>query len=410
MNYEIQLKFLRDTLKKLNIQSALVDPNVTLDDSVDMGLRRFLFGDEVPNSLEQVFGKALPGTIYRYSDMFFCKYIYMLLPNIEPSLVFVIGPFMTDDVTHKDLLEIGEKNNLSPYILRQLELYYSGVTVLDEFGSLLLMIDTLAECIWGEDNYTFINREESDIPYDSVTEAKGAGANGQAIDTKIMEARYAFENQIMDAVTHGQTHKAEMLFVSFGELKFDRRVADSMRNLKNYSIICNTLLRKAAEKGGVHPIHLDSLSSSFAKKIELVSNAAGITQLMKDMFLSYCKLVKKHSIRHLSPPVQKAVTAISADLTADLSLSRLAQLQNVSPGYLSAVFKKETGQNVTDYVNQKRMEQAKSLLSDTALQVQTVAQHCGFLDVHYFSKVFKRYVGKTPKEFRTEAHTKQHSQ
>ena len=42
------------------------------------------------------------------------------------------------------------------------------------------------------------------------------------------------------------------------------------------------------------------------------------------------------------------------------------------------------------------------------LQVQTVAQHCGFLDVHYFSKVFKKYIGKTPKEFKVSSHTKQH--
>ena len=119
-------------------------------------------------------------------------------------------------------------------------------------------------------------------------------------------------------------------------------------------------------------------------------------------------LVKTHSIKQFSPPVQKAITTISADLTADLSLSRLADMQNISPGYLSAVFKKETGQTVTNYVNQKRMKHAAQLLSETTLQVQTVAQHCGFLDVHYFSKVFKKYIGKTPKEFKVSSHTKQH--
>ena len=40
------------------------------------------------------------------------------------------------------------------------------------------------------------------------------------------------------------------------------------------------------------------------------------------------------------------------------------------------------------------------LLATTKLQIQTIAQHCGILDVHYFSKVFKKSVGVTPKQYR----------
>ena len=91
---------------------------------------------------------------------------------------------------------------------------------------------------------------------------------------------------------------------------------------------------------------------------------------------------------------------IDADLSADLSLSKLAQAQNISAGYLSATFKKETGQTVTDYINSERMQLAAHLLKTTTLQVQTVAAHCGILDVQYFSKVFKKYMKKTPKAYR----------
>jgi len=408
MNYEIQLKFLRDSLEKMNIHTSIVDPSVSLDNSVDLGLRNFLLGEENGyNSFKKILKDAKPNTIHRYTDLFFCKYIYLLLPDITPDLFLVIGPFITTEITKKALLEIGEKNNLSPTTVNQLELYYTSIPTLPEFNHLLILIDTLAEAIWGKDNYSFTDKTESLFDAGSFAQDKGAHLT-QGLDMKIMEARYAFENELMDAVTRGQVHKTEMLFSNYSELHFDQRISDQLRNFKNYSIICNTLLRKAAEKGGVHPIHLDSISSSFARKIELVSNLNGVQALMKDMFVSYCKLVRKHSIKQYSPPVQKAVTTINSDLTADLSLSRLADMQNLSAGYLSAVFKKETGQTVTDYVNQKRMQHAAELLQSTTLQVQTVAQHCGFLDVHYFSKVFKKYIGKTPKEFKQEAHTKQH--
>ena len=67
---------------------------------------------------------------------------------------------------------------------------------------------------------------------------------------------------------------------------------------------------------------------------------------------------------------------------------------------LSALFKKETGKPLTEYVTRKRVEHAAYLLRSTSMQVQTVAQQCGILDVNYFAKMFKRYTGKTPKEYR----------
>jgi YesN/AraC family two-component response regulator len=59
---------------------------------------------------------------------------------------------------------------------------------------------------------------------------------------------------------------------------------------------------------------------------------------------------------------------------------------------------------VTEYINRKRIELAKRLLVETKLQVQSIAQQCGIMDVHYFSKLFKRLVGLTPLEYR-QAHT-----
>ena len=118
------------------------------------------------------------------------------------------------------------------------------------------------------------------------------------------------------------------------------------------------------------------------------------------MFRSYCRLVRKHSLTQFSKPVQLAMMQIDSDLTADLSLAAIAAEQGLSASYLSALFKKETGQTLTDYVNERRVGTAKELLQHTRLQVQTVAQYCGILDVHYFARMFKKYTGMTPKEYR----------
>jgi YesN/AraC family two-component response regulator len=183
---------------------------------------------------------------------------------------------------------------------------------------------------------------------------------------------------------------------------FEKRIQDPVRNAKNYCIIMNTLLRKAAEHGGVHPVHIDKLSSKFAARIELVTDTKKVSEFMREMFSSYCRLVQKHSTRHYSPIVKKTVILFEADISAELSLATLAKQQGVSSGYLATVFKKETGKTVSEYVRDKRIEHAKYLLSMTHLQVQTVALHCGIMDVQYFSKIFKKQIGKTPKEYRED--------
>ena len=115
----------------------------------------------------------------------------------------------------------------------------------------------------------------------------------------------------------------------------------------------NTLLRKAAERGGVHPIHLDKISSDFALKIELFTSVEQGNELMTEMFRDYCRLVREKASSY-SPLVKSAVTAIDSDLSAELSLSALAKQLNVSSVYLSTVFKKETGKTISQYIREKR--------------------------------------------------------
>ena len=88
-------------------------------------------------------------------------------------------------------------------------------------------------------------------------------------------------------------------------------------------------------------------------------------------------------------------------MTADLTLKKIANTFNMNASYLSNLFRKETGQTLTDYVTQKRVSHAVYLLNHTNMQIQMVAQACGIHDVNYFVKVFKKYVNMTPSQYRS---------
>lgn len=141
---------------------------------------------------------------------------------------------------------------------------------------------------------------------------------------------------------------------------------------------------------------------NFAVKIEQLSDSGMLKTLMGEMCSAYCQLVRKQSSKQYSPIVQKAVIAIDSNPASELNLHTLACQLNVSNAYLSSVFKKETGRTVTEYIREKRLAYAERLLTNTNLQIQTVALHCGMVDVQYFSKLFKKHTGKTPSQFRAQ--------
>lgn len=218
---------------------------------------------------------------------------------------------------------------------------------------------------------------------------------------KSIELRYEKENIFIQAVSQGNIKKCEeMLNASKFTFLDEKRTDDPIRNLKNYSIILNTLLRKAAEHGKVHPYYIDKISSDFAWKIEKLSSVEDGKKLHYTMIHTYCKLVKLHALKDHSPMIQKLTTRIDADLTADLSLHTQAEELGVNASYLSVLFKKEVGTTYINYVNNKRVEYAKHLLTTTNQQVQNIAQRCGILDLNYFSKMFKKYTGVTPVRYR----------
>jgi len=176
-----------------------------------------------------------------------------------------------------------------------------------------------------------------------------------------------------------------------------------LRNFKNYLIISNTLMRKAVQQGGVHPLYIDKLSSSFGRRIETVMTMDEGKKLAGEIVHKYCLLVRNHAMKAYSPLVRKVILAIDSDLTADLSLSAHARALGVNASYLSALFRRETGQTLSDYVARARIEQAVFLLNTTRMQIQTIAQHCGIQDVNYFTRLFRRVMGKTPTQYREAA-------
>ena len=404
MSYEQEFALLRDTFQKNHVSVS------RMSDAAFYALQEVnpLSGDGgvLAEPVQKLFLQSLlPYTMYRQTDAYRRAWIYLFLCEGEEREVLLMGPYLASPITEEELLEMSEENGFSPQMQRTVREYYTSLPILKDTNLLFVMLETFCERIWHRPSFAVVdvNREHR-VPVSVLNrEPQTDSFDDHIANMKVLEKRYEFENEMIRAVTLGQIHKEKQFLLGYDAVPLEMRGASPLRSAKNYSIIMNTLLRKAAENGGVHPVYLDRISSDFARKIEDISVLSAFPTLMHEMFRSYCRLVRKHSIRRYSPAVQKAILLIDSDLSAPLTLSALAAAQGLSEGYLATVFKRETEKTVSEYVREKRMKHAAHLLTTTRLQIQTVALHCGIMDVQYFSKLFKKHTGKTPKEYRETA-------
>ncbi|MBQ2700489.1 MAG: helix-turn-helix domain-containing protein [Clostridia bacterium] len=366
---------------------------------IDQGLGRIT---GLSDGLGHIFWNIQENKIYSVVDSFELHYLFLLLPKTREILA--VGPYLNRELSRQDVMALMEHHKLSTSILPGLMHFYQGVHLVDNEGNLMPLIGALGEVLWGGETTFSIERIENGhlLGERLADDPPLIEKISDAAEFKLLEDRYAGEKHLMYAVSQGLTHRAQLFITKFSERIVETRTADPLRNIKNYGIVLNTLLRKSVEDGGVHPLYIDRLSSSLAKKLESSSSVSDCLRLFSTMVHKYCLLVKNHSMAHYSLLVQHVILRIEADLTADLSLKAHADFLNVNPSYLSSLFKRETGFTLTEYVNKQRVNHAIFLLNSTEMQIQTIAQYCGIPDVNYFTKIFKKMVGKTPKEYRID--------
>lgn len=400
MNYNSELFFLIDVLKKSRIGAAKISlESEEIDKMTEVvlpfiGARYKTVGD--------MLGRVFDGVIYKRHEKNGIYLLYMLLPDEDQKNVLIVGPYTTEKHTRELMLEEAERLALPTVLHRAFADFMTSLPYVADEGSVLALVSVFADRVY-EGGYSLEDVNASDsiaVDFNEISTETESDERAVLTSMRLMEERYRFENELIRLVSEGQSAKAEMILSAFSEESFEPRVKDALRNIKNYTIIVNTLLRKAVERGGVHPVNIDKISSRYAVEIERCTCASDLFALIKEMVRAYCRLVSKYALGDVSPIVQKAVFLIDNDPSRDISLSSLAQMTSVSPGYLSSIFKREMNKTVTDYITDKRISHATHLLTTTHLQIQTVASNCGILDVQYFSKIFKKKTGLTPREYR----------
>lgn len=317
----------------------------------------------------------------------------------------IVGPYLLEEPSTLLMHDIIFDNNLSIWLQPILEQYYLSLPLINE-----QKVNNISEFLaYLSESAQLSNHSVSTFEHVSYNFRSQNLLLSEAVKNKtdlspaIIEERYRKENQLLSIIERGNQQQLEQFLKdgAWGKNDFpDRFPTDPLRSRKNLTFVSNTLLRKAAEYGGVHPVYIDSISEKFSIQIERSASVQQLSELQMKMYSEYCKLVNDLSLKPYGSTIRKAIEYIRLNLDKELSLNIIARAISSSMYELSRQFKQETNQSIIDYINLLRIKSAVEMLENNYLTITDIAQMVGYSDVNYFIKVFKKTNGITPNQFR----------
>lgn len=398
---QILLKFVQDLLKNNTIPVSCVALPCEDYSWLDFGLRATILKNHDHEYIRTYLDKLEENIIYYLKDTLRCVYTFFRIP--DSTKVLICGPVLFEEMPPAKLNEVFRKMKIPEIQQPVLQGFYLRLTSFPTptfYNNLFL---TLGNYIFGENNYKIVYNDFNDMESWYETYVHYSNMEDSRMNIRMIEERYAIEGQILNAVSSGNESKAINIISKLNGRNLPYRLPSNLRDQKDYAIAFNTLLRKTVEQAGVHPIHIDAHSNQNVKLIEQASSKEQCSAIQLQIVRNYCRMVRKYTLKDYSLLTQKIMTYVSTDLTSDLSLNAMAELLNVNASYLSTLFKREVGIPLTDYVNRQRVEQAKKLLVATDFPIKSIAEKCGIPDVYYFSRMFKKRTGCTPRAYRERA-------
>lgn len=150
-----------------------------------------------------------------------------------------------------------------------------------------------------------------------------------------------------------------------------------------------------------YPQSTEEFYDEFIRKIRTSTTIIELEELLKNLL----KTVKDgRTGKGFSENVQKIIGLIKDNYQEDLNLKDVANDMHLNVVYLGQMFKKETHYSFSQYLNQVRIKKAQQLLINSYQTINEISEEIGYNNTNYFSKMFKKMNGLSPKEFREKYH------
>lgn len=384
-----EITFYRKCLMTIGINSSLESEEGSKS-LFDYGIRKAVGKEMTLTAFLDLHANRSEGAeLVRVFDGYLLSYVVLILPEDR----LLVGPYSIALPTESVIENLRKAYGGKDEIRKDFHRCYTMLPELSEENVLIsasgVLMDSFYNGKWTmrhdgvqlKDVFPFVNESGNEI-------------------LKIQKV-YRDENLMIDAVINGNLGYIEDFPKKVRKLDVVMRVPDPVRNLKNYMVIMNTILRKAAERGGASILDIDKLSSRFAKAIESSITIEKLLNILGTMPYGYVMLVRENRFASYSTIVNRALNIMEKDL--DATLEDVAEKLGVTPTWISKCLSRDTGMGFSRIMMKYRTDYAGIRLIDTKDTIESIAEQSGFSDVAYFSRVFRKMKGMPPSEWRRKA-------
>lgn len=176
---------------------------------------------------------------------------------------------------------------------------------------------------------------------------------------------------------------------------------NALTNLKYHFVVTVAMITRHCVEAGMELEQAYRLSDFYILKMDSMTTTEDIAALHDSMVLDFTGkmlLLKKHTI--ISKSITMCIEYIYNHIHDRITIEDLAAYTDLSPSYLSRLFKKELGISVSDYIREKKIDKAQNLLKYSDFTPVEIANYLSFSSQSHFIQTFEKLVGMTPKKYR----------
>jgi len=262
--------------------------------------------------------------------------------------------------------------------------------VLNE-GETLSLTDVAIVDVWQKRLTETVGKEEATR---TIDEADGATDNRPHNTMDI-------EEYMLSLIRQGDVAGLRAFFADLPAIQGGQMAPDSLRQVKNLFVVTATLVSRAAIHGGMDPNDALTLSDLYIQQCEQTADMALVTNLNYRLIMDYAERMAR--LRYGDTPsrlVAEVNNYVRQHLSEPITVEDVAKHLCRGRSRLSTDFKKETGTNLSDFIQMQKIEEGKKLLRYTDKPIVDIAMYLGFCSQSHFSRTFKQYVGLTPNAYR----------
>ena len=327
-----------------------------------------------------------------YKENFFVISLY------KENILIIIGAFLNEDINSGTITNL-IRDNLVPFHSKtEIIDYYKNIPVFseDKIFYTSKMIESLFESIINKDEIPENSKNNENITNEDDYYSKIKQNRIEAFS----HSSYANEQKVSETIRIGDKENAKRILKEINLTPHAKLAVDEIRSYKNSMICSCTFMTRAAISGGVNPDEAFTLSDTYINRIENIQNLNELENFEAIMVEGFTDLVNSIKTNKYSRPILNAINYIDKHLCDDIKIKDIAKVSYLNPSYLSNLFHKETNIKLSDWIMNKRINEAAFSVANTNEDIADIAFLYKFCSQSYFVKCFKKIMGVTPGEYR----------